>query len=68
MWSLRKKQLTNTPVKIAEDTLPVLDVITSNRCDLINYTHVISCQMADHELLTITVDIKKPKRQPVIKS
>jgi len=62
------KQLINKPTRITEHTSSVLDVIISNRSDLITYSDVIPCQIADHELLTMTIDIKRPKRQPIIKT
>lgn len=61
-------QLLNGPPRITERTLSVLDVFISTRSDLVAYTDVIPCQIAEHELLTMTVDMKRSKRQPVIKT
>lgn len=54
------KQLLNKPTRITENS--------SNRSDLITYTRVIPCQIADHELLTMTVDIESSKGQSVIRT
>ena len=62
------KQLVNKPTRITVTTSSILDVIITNSPDIILHTNVIPCPIADHELLTLILNIEKPKRQPVTKT
>ncbi len=43
----------------------LLDVIITNKPDLVTQSYVVPCTVADHELIGASVNILKPKRQPI---
>ena len=52
------------PTRITETSASLLDVIITNKTESIKESGVVPCPVADHELVYVIVDIKKPKRQP----
>ena len=46
----------------------LLDIIVTNSPALALYHDVVACPVADHDLITVSLDIAKPKRQPKIKT
>lgn len=58
-------QVINTPTRITPTSSTLLDVIITNKPDLVTQSYVIPCTVADHELIGATVNILKPKRLPV---
>lgn len=62
------EQIIDKPTRITENTSSLLDLIITNRPDLILHSDVTPCHVADHELITMTLIIKKTKRPPVIKT
>jgi len=62
------EQIIDKPTRITENTSSLLDLIITNRPDLILHSDVTPCHVADHELITMTINIKKTKRPPVIKT
>jgi len=62
------EQIIDKPTRITENTSSLLDLIITNRPDIIIHFDVIPCHVADHELITMTLNIKKTKRPPVIKT
>jgi len=62
------EQLIKKPTRITENTSSILDVIITNRPDIILHTDAVPCHIADHELLTLTINVEKPKRKPVTKT
>lgn len=58
-------QIINTPTRVTPTSATLLDVIITNKPDLITHSYVIPCTVADHELIGASVNILKPKRQPI---
>ena len=44
------------------------DIIVTNSPQSVIYSDSIPCTVADHELVTATINLKKPKRAPVFKT
>ncbi len=61
-------QLIGKPTRITPNTATLLDVIITNTPDLILHCDVIPNPIADHELITVIIDMKKPKRPLVTKT
>lgn len=61
-------QLIKKPTRITSSSSTLLDVIITNRPGIVVQTDVLPCPVADHELITVTINIKKNKREPVIKT
>ena len=61
-------QVINKPTRITQTSSTLIDLIITNNLDMIIDSDVLPCEIADHELISITLDIRKPKRQPVTKT
>jgi len=61
-------QVIQKPTRITQFSSTLLDVILTNKPELILNSDVVPCPVADHELITATIDIHKPKRKPIIKT
>ena len=58
-------QTITKPTRITSTSSTLLDVVITNKQQMIVYSDVISCPIADHELVTLQIDISKPRRVPV---
>lgn len=61
-------QLITNPTRITDNSSTLLDVIITNDSDSVIHSDTIPCPVADHELITATVNLNKPKRQPTVKT
>ena len=61
-------QLLNKPTRITPTSSSLLDVIITNKPDMIMGSDVSPCEIADHELTSVDINIVKPKRSPVFKT
>lgn len=61
-------QLIDKPTRITQSSATLLDVIITNNPTLVINTDVIPSAIADHDLITLTVNISKPKHTPVLKT
>ena len=61
-------QLVNKPTRNTSLSSTLLDLIVTNSPALVLDHDVIAYPIADHDLLTLTVDITKPKRPPITKT
>ena len=61
-------QLIDKPTRNTSLSSTLLDIIVTNSHALALYHEVIDCPIADHDLISVTLDITKPKRQPEIKT
>ena len=66
--SAKLVQLINKPTRITPTRSSLLDVIITNKPEIVIKSDVFPCEIADHELISIEIDIVKPKRQPVFKT
>ena len=61
------KQLITKPTRITDTSKTLLDVIITNNTDMVIKSDVYPCEIADHELISMEINISKPKRQPIYK-
>ena len=61
-------QTIENPTRITSTSKTLLDVIITNKLEMVLKSEVVPCPIADHELITIKVNLEKPKRQPVVKT
>ncbi len=60
--------LITTPTRIASTSATLLDTIVTNQPDAVLQSSAIPCSIADHELITVTTNLRRPNRTPVIKT
>ena len=61
-------QLIDTPTRTTPTSTTLLDVIITNCPDQVIHTDVVPSVVADHDLITVTTNISKPKRLPITKT
>ena len=61
-------QVIDKPTRITETSRTLIDVLITNRVDMILQKDVVPCPIADHELVSSSINICKPKRLPEIKT
>ena len=61
-------QIINKPTRITATSSTLLDLVITNKPDIINSWDVVPQEIGDHDLISITVNITKPKRPPVVRS
>ena len=66
--SLNLIQIIDKPTRITNTSSTLIDVIITNRGDLVLNSDVLPSPIADHELISLNVDIKKPKRKKETKT
>ncbi len=55
-------QIIDKPTRVTPQSATILDVIGTNTRDTVMLKDIIPNIIADHDLITATIDIKKPKR------
>ena len=61
-------QMVDKPTRVTPTSSTLLDLVITNKPDVIHSCDVVPQEIADHDLISITVDISKPKRQPVVRT
>lgn len=61
-------QIIDKPTRVTPMSATLLDVIITNKPDIVIHSDVTPCGIADHDLVSVIVDITKPKRQPEIRT
>lgn len=61
-------QMIDKPTRITPQSATLLDILVTNRPDTLLNKDVIPSNIADHDIITATVNISKPKRPPLIKT
>lgn len=61
-------QLVNKPTRVTPTSSTLLDLVITNKPSAVLSCDVVPHEIADHDLLSVVVDISKPKRIPVIKT
>ena len=62
------EQLIVNPTRITSNSKTLIDVIITNNKNLVEDAHTYSCHLSDHNLVSVTINLKKPPRTPVIKT
>ena len=68
MKIMKLSQIIEKPTRITETSKTLIDVLITNRKDMILQTDVVPCPVADHELISACINITKPKRVPEMKT
>ena len=66
--TLNLTQVINKPTRITATSSTLLDLAITNKTNFIVHSDVVSCSVADHELITVTINVRKEKRLPSIKT
>ena len=66
--SYKLTQIIDKPTRITPASATLLDLVITNKPEMILSHDVVPQVVADHELVSINVDISKPKRKPVIRT
>ena len=66
--STKLTQLIDKPTRITDHSSTLLDVIITNKPDLIINSSVTPSPIADHELISVSINIIKPKRKPQVRT
>ena len=61
-------QLIDKPTRITGHSSTLLDVIITNRADMALLSNVIPSPVADHEMISMIINIQKPKREQLVKT
>ncbi len=61
-------QLVNQPTRVMPMSSTLSDFIVTNKPDAVSSYDVVPQEISDHDLISIVVDISKPKRQPVVRN
>ena len=60
--NLSLTQLIDKPTRVTANSSTLIDLVITNKRDFIVNFDVLSCSVADHELVTATINVKKEKR------
>ena len=61
-------QMVDKPTGVTPTSSTLLYFVITNKPDIIHSCDVVQQEIPDHDLISITVDISKPKRQPVVRT
>ena len=61
-------QLIDKPTRITATSATLIDMAITNKPKSVMHSDSIPCYIGDHELITLTINLKKPKRQPCVKT
>ncbi len=62
----RLSQIIETPTRITTNSTTLLDVIITNTPNTVIASEVNLCPIADHDLISATIKLHKPKHQPLV--
>lgn len=66
--SLKLHQLINIPTRITPNSKSLIDLFITNKKEMVIHSDVIPSIVADHEAITVSVNLRKPKRLPIFKT
>ncbi len=61
-------QLIAKPTRVTNNSATLLDLIITNSPNLVLHSDTLPCPVADHELITVTINLQKPKRVSCLKT
>ena len=64
----RLNQLITKPTRITPTSSSLIDVLATNNVNMVITSNVEPCPVADHELITLTINVRREKSQPVCKT
>ena len=66
--NLNLRQIIEKPTRITQHSRTLLDLIITNRVDMIVQSDVTPSSIADHEVISMLVNIRRPKNIPEIRT
>ena len=66
--NLKLEQLVTKPTRITPTSATLIDLMITNNKDMITSLEVSPSPIADHESISVSLNIKKPKRVPIVKT
>ena len=66
--SLNLKQIITKPTRITRTSSTLLDIVITNKVEMVVNSDVTPSPIADHEMISIIINIRKPKSEPEIKT
>ena len=66
--NLDLKQIISKPTRITKNSSTLLDVVITNKPDMVIKSDVEPSSVADHEVISLIIDIRKPKKEPVTRT
>ena len=66
--NLNLKQVIDKPTRITRNSSTLLDVVITNNTEMIMKSDVEPGSVADHEVISIVINIRKPKHEPIIRT
>ena len=66
--NLKLLQLITEPTRITRDSASLIDLFITNNKEMVAHSHVIPSPVGDHEAITVSLKLSKPKRLPVLKT
>ena len=65
---LNFSQMIENPTRITNTSRTLIDVAITNRKEKVLSANVEACHVSDHEMISLTVDMSKPKRERELKT
>ena len=66
--SIKLHQIIDKPTRVTSTTASLLDVIITNKLDMVIQSDVFPCEIADHDLISVKINISKPKRETIYRT
>ena len=66
--SLHLTQMIKKPTRITSTSSTLIDLAITNRPNFVVHSDVLSCPVGDHELLTTTINVRKERKPPIIRT
>ena len=66
--NLKLEQLVSKPTRITPNSATLIDLMITNNKDMIAELEVLPSPIADHEAISVLLNIKKPRRLPIYKT
>ena len=66
--NLNLKQVIDKPTRITRNSSTLLDVVLTNKVEMILKSDVEPSNVADHEIISIVINILKPKHEPIVRT
>ena len=62
------KQVVDRPTRVTSTSKTLLDVLITNNEDMVLSCDVLNAHISDHDIVKAKLNLRKPKREPVIKT
>ena len=66
--NLKLHQLIDTPTRITSSSKSLIDLFITNSKGMVIHSDAIPSPVADHEAISVSLNLRKPKRLPVLKT